>query len=86
MVGSAATVADELQSWVEQSDVDGFNLTRIVVPESLEAVVDVLVPELQARGVFKTAYAPGPLRQKFFGDARLPARHPAARHRFVDPT
>jgi FMN-dependent oxidoreductase (nitrilotriacetate monooxygenase family) len=83
IVGSAATVADELQSWVEQSDVDGFNLTRIVVPESLEAVVDLLVPELQTRGVFKTAYAPGPLRQKIFGDARLPARHPAAKHRFA---
>jgi FMN-dependent oxidoreductase (nitrilotriacetate monooxygenase family) len=83
IVGSAATVADELQSWVEQSDVDGFNLTRIVVPESLEAVVDLLVPELQTRGVFKTAYAPGPLRQKIFGDPRLPARHPAAKHRFA---
>jgi FMN-dependent oxidoreductase (nitrilotriacetate monooxygenase family) len=83
VAGSAATVADELQSWVEQSDVDGFNLTRIVVPESLEAVVDLLVPELQTRGAFKTAYAAGPLRQKIFGDPRLPARHPAARHRFA---
>jgi FMN-dependent oxidoreductase (nitrilotriacetate monooxygenase family) len=83
IVGSAATVADELQSWVEQSDVDGFNLTRIVVPESLEAVVDLLVPELQTRGAFKTAYAAGPLRQKIFGDPRLPARHPAAKHRFA---
>jgi FMN-dependent oxidoreductase (nitrilotriacetate monooxygenase family) len=80
-VGSAKTVADELQAWVEQSDVDGFNLTRIVVPDSLEAVVDLLVPELQDRQAFKTAYAPGPLRQKIFGHPRLPDRHPAARHR-----
>jgi alkanesulfonate monooxygenase SsuD/methylene tetrahydromethanopterin reductase-like flavin-dependent oxidoreductase (luciferase family) len=84
IVGSASTVADELQSWVRESDVDGFNLTRIVVPESLDAVVNLLVPELQSRGVFKTAYAPGPFRKKIFGDARLPARHPAARHRYTE--
>jgi len=83
IVGSPTTVADELQAWVREADVDGFNLTRVVVPESLEAVVDLLVPELQSRGAFKTQYAPGPLRQKIFGDPRLPARHPAARHRFA---
>jgi long-chain alkane monooxygenase len=84
IVGSPNTVADEIQTWIEESDVDGFNLTRIVVPDSLEAVVDLLVPELQSRGVFKTKYAPGPLRQKIFGHSRLPDRHPAARYRFTD--
>jgi FMN-dependent oxidoreductase (nitrilotriacetate monooxygenase family) len=84
VVGSPTTVADELQAWVKETDVDGFNLTRVVVPESLEAVVDLLVPELQSRGAFKTQYAPGPLRQKIFGHPRLPARHPAAQYRFTD--
>jgi hypothetical protein len=83
IVGSPSTVADELQAWVRDADVDGFNLMRLVVPESLEAIVDLLVPELQNRGVFKTEYAEGPLRQKLFGHARLPDRHPAARHRFA---
>ena len=82
ITGSPSTVADELQAWVDEADVDGFNLVRTVVPEGLEAIVDLLVPELQSRGVFKTEYAPGPLRQKLFGAARLPGRHPAARHRF----
>jgi FMN-dependent oxidoreductase (nitrilotriacetate monooxygenase family) len=86
IVGSPSTVADALQSWVDEADVDGFNLVRLVVPENLEAIVDLLVPELQTRGVFKTAYAPGPLRQKLFGHPRLPDRHPAARFRFgTDP-
>lgn len=84
IVGSPSTVADELQAWVEQADLDGFNLVRTVAPEGLEAIVDLLVPELQSRGVFKTEYAPGPLRQKLFGSPRLPERHPAARHRFPD--
>lgn len=82
IVGSPATVADELRSWVDEADVDGFNLVRLVVPESLEAIVDLLVPELQSRGVFKADYAPGPLRQKLSGHPRLPGRHPAARFRF----
>lgn len=82
IVGSPTTVADEIERWVEEADVDGFNLTRVVVPEGLEAVVDLLVPELQSRAMFKTEYAPGPFRQKIFGQPRLPARHPAARYRF----
>ncbi len=84
IVGGPATVADEMQAWVEEAGVDGFNLTRIVFPESLEAVVDLLVPELQSRGAFKTEYAPGPLRQKLSGHPRLPDRHPAARHRVFE--
>jgi FMN-dependent oxidoreductase (nitrilotriacetate monooxygenase family) len=82
IVGSPRTVADALQAWVNEADVDGFNLMRLVMPESLEAIVDLLVPELQDRGAFKAGYAEGPFRQKLFGHARLPDRHPAARHRF----
>jgi hypothetical protein len=41
-----------------------------------------VVPELQSRGVMQQAYAPGTLREKLTGGAaRLPASHPAARHR-----
>jgi FMN-dependent oxidoreductase (nitrilotriacetate monooxygenase family) len=84
LVGSPSEVADELADWVREADVDGFNLTRLVVPESLDAVVDLLVPELQSRGLFKTEYAEGPLREKLFGPgrARLPDDHPGARFRF----
>lgn len=81
IVGGPARVADALQEWVEECDVDGFNLSRVVVPESFSDVVDLLVPELQARGAYKRAYAPGSLREKLFGRARLPATHPAARRR-----
>jgi FMN-dependent oxidoreductase (nitrilotriacetate monooxygenase family) len=67
IVGDAAEVADALQHWVARADVDGFNLSRTVVPECLHAVVDLLVPELQRRGVYKRAYAPGTWRRKLFG-------------------
>ncbi len=79
IVGTAAQVADELQAWVAEADVDGFNLSRTVAPECWVAAVDLLVPELQARGVYKTAYALGTYRHKLFGAGpRLKAPHPAA--------
>ena len=55
-VGSAATVADILQEWSEETGVDGYNLAYAVTPETFEDVVNLLVPELQKRGVYPTAY------------------------------
>ncbi|MDR3531052.1 MAG: LLM class flavin-dependent oxidoreductase [Rhodopila sp.] len=81
IVGSADEVADELIAWVEETGIDGFNLSRIVTPESLEDFIHLVVPVLQDRGVYKREYASGPLRQKLFGHARLPETHPAAGHR-----
>ncbi|WP_454916435.1 LLM class flavin-dependent oxidoreductase [Xanthobacter sediminis] len=80
IVGNPQEVADELISWVEDTDVDGFNLNRLVSPETLEAFVDLVVPELQARGVYKTSYGEGTLRQKLFPGRGplLPRTHPAA--------
>lgn len=84
-VGSAATVADILQQWVEATDVDGFNLAYAIAHETFEDVVTHLVPELQRRGVYPTAYKPGTLREKLFGaDALLPSNHPAARFRDIE--
>jgi FMN-dependent oxidoreductase (nitrilotriacetate monooxygenase family) len=81
-VGSPETVADLLQEWVEDTDVDGFNLAYAVTPESFEDAVDLLVPELQKRGVYKTDYRKGTLREKLFGTgARLAAPHPGAGYR-----
>ena len=82
VVGSAQTVADELQSWVEETDVDGFNLAYAVTHETFRDVVELLVPELQKRGVFKQEYREGTLREKLFGAGpRLAAPHPGASYR-----
>lgn len=64
IVGSPAEVADQLIGWADATDVDGFNLFRLVTPESLEAFVDFVVPELQSRNAYKTKYDEGTLRQK----------------------
>ncbi|WP_342051514.1 LLM class flavin-dependent oxidoreductase [Cupriavidus sp. OTU4054] len=82
-VGSADRLADMLVAWSEETGVDGFNLSRTVVPECFDDVVELLVPRLQARGVYKTAYRDGTYREKLFGHARLPASHTAAQYRNV---
>ena len=82
IVGSPTHVADEMQAWMNEADVDGFNLSRTVIPACVEDFVALVVPELQTRGVMQTGYAPGALRQKLFGTgARLPLTHPAAHYR-----
>ena len=82
VVGSPATVANQLEAWIDETDLDGFNLAFVVRPETFVDVVDFLVPELQRRGRYKMAYTNGTLREKLVGKARLGAEHPAARHRW----
>jgi hypothetical protein len=76
-------VADELEAWVAETGLDGFNLTRIVTPESYEDFIDLVIPELQKRGSYKTAYEEGTLRSKLFpqGSDRLPPQHAGASYR-----
>jgi FMN-dependent oxidoreductase (nitrilotriacetate monooxygenase family) len=84
IVGSPQQVADELIAWMDEGDVDGFNLARTVVPECLDAFIDLVVPVLQERGAFKREYAPGSYRQKLFGRGdRLPDTHPVNLSRFA---
>ncbi|MDM9596381.1 LLM class flavin-dependent oxidoreductase [Pseudomonas guariconensis] len=83
LVGAPEQVAEQLIDWIDQTGLDGFNLTRTVTPESFEDFIDLVVPELQRRGRYKTAYSEGTLREKLFGarHAYLPAGHPGATYR-----
>ncbi len=83
VIGSPEQVADELESWIAETGLDGFNLTRIVTPESYEDFIDLVIPELQRRGSYKTAYEDGSLRRKLFpqGTDRLPQQHAGAGYR-----
>lgn len=82
IVGDGGQVADELAAWIEEGEIDGFNLTRTVTPESYEDFIDIVVPELQERGLYKTAYEEGSLRHRLFGEGdRLPERHFGAQFR-----
>lgn len=60
LVGSASSVADQLESWVNDAGVDGFNLAYATMPGTFLDVVDLLMPELEKRGHVWPEYpAPG---------------------------
>jgi long-chain alkane monooxygenase len=83
VVGSPATVADEMERWIAEADVDGFNLAYAITPGTFEDIVEHLVPELQDRGLLRTAYEGTTLRENLYGkgQARLRDDHPGARYR-----
>jgi FMN-dependent oxidoreductase (nitrilotriacetate monooxygenase family) len=85
LIGSPQQVCDEIMDWVHETDIDGINLMRTVEPEWIRDFGDLVVPELQNRKAFKTAYRPGTAREKFFPStsARVNARHPAASFRYA---
>jgi alkanesulfonate monooxygenase SsuD/methylene tetrahydromethanopterin reductase-like flavin-dependent oxidoreductase (luciferase family) len=63
LVGTAASVADRMQDLFESGACDGFILTPTTFPGNFEQVSRALVPELQRRGIFRTAYAGRTLRE-----------------------
>jgi FMN-dependent oxidoreductase (nitrilotriacetate monooxygenase family) len=83
-VGSPESVADQIEAWIDETDADGLNLNHVVTPASYADFAELVVPELQRRGRYRTSYEQGTLREKLFGrGARLPETHQAASHRRV---
>lgn len=82
VVGSGETIADTLQQWVEETDVDGFNLAYVITPGTFEDIVEHVIPVLQERGAYPTEYADGTLRNKLHGAGdKLPEDHRGAGYR-----
>lgn len=83
-VGDPATVADSIQEWLAATDADGLNLAHVVTPASYADFAQYVVPELQRRGVYRTSYDDGTLREKLFGRGpRLRPSHRGASYRRV---
>ncbi|WP_343923171.1 LLM class flavin-dependent oxidoreductase [Rhodoglobus aureus] len=82
IIGSGEEIADELQQWVEETDVDGFNLAYAITPGTFEDVVEHVIPVLRERGLYPKEYVEGTLRNKLHGRGdRLPDEHAGARYR-----
>ncbi len=60
--GSVSQVADQMEDWYRSKACDGFNIYMPVLPRSLEGFVDLVIPELQRRGLFRKEYPGGTLR------------------------
>lgn len=74
VIGTPATVADQLEHWFTSGAADGFNVLAPTLPAGLRDFASLVVPELQRRGLFRRAYTGGTLREHL-GLAR--PRHPA---------
>jgi FMN-dependent oxidoreductase (nitrilotriacetate monooxygenase family) len=62
VVGTPKMVADMMEAWLMSGACDGFNLLSPYYPGPLEDMVELVVPELQRRGIYRTAYAGTTLR------------------------
>jgi FMN-dependent oxidoreductase (nitrilotriacetate monooxygenase family) len=77
-VGTPSAVADRLVRFVRTGAVDGFNISPWIIPSGLDDIVDRVVPELQERGAYRTAYAGTTLREHLGLRAPLTRRGAAA--------
>lgn len=63
VVGTPAQIADTLEDWFRNEGADGFNILPPWLPTGLTDFVDLVIPELQRRGLFRTAYEGRTLRE-----------------------
>ena len=89
-VGTAEEVADEMERWVREADVDGFNIAYAIMPGTFVDVIELLVPELQRRGIFWKDYAApgGTYRENLRSEhgQRWPVNtHPASKYAWDPP-
>ena len=74
VVGTPADIADQIEDWFVNGAADGFNLKPTFLPDSLEDFINLVVPELQKRGIFRTEYEGKTLREN------LGLKRPANQH------
>lgn len=77
--GTPDQLADDMEEYMD-CGLDGFNIVTGPVPSGFERIVDLLVPELQSRGRYRTDYEEGVLRERYLGagQSMLPASHPGS--------
>lgn len=63
LIGTPEQVVDQMQQWFENEAADGFNILPPTTPVGLNDFVDLIVPELQRRGLFRTQYEGATLRE-----------------------
>jgi FMN-dependent oxidoreductase (nitrilotriacetate monooxygenase family) len=62
LIGTPETIADDFQAWFEAGAADGFNIMFPFAHGDIDDFVDLVVPELQRRGLFRTEYEGTTLR------------------------
>lgn len=84
IVGGPQTVSDALERWIDEADIDGFNLAYAITPGTFEDFIEYVVPELQNRGRYWDDYdESSTVRERLYGVGQKHIRddHAAARFR-----
>ncbi|CAI7652588.1 Nitrilotriacetate monooxygenase component A/pristinamycin IIA synthase subunit A [Penicillium manginii] len=87
-IGSPTTVADEMERWVREAGIDGFNIGHVSTPGTFEDLIELVIPELRKRGLYPELPSPSdePLtaREKVYGRGQKELRddHPATRYKY----
>ncbi|GAA5053472.1 LLM class flavin-dependent oxidoreductase [Nocardia callitridis] len=82
VTGSPTEIADELERWVDEADIDGFNLAYVTTPGTFEDFARLVVPELRRRGRVPSNTETATLRERLTGAGPLlPGDHPGAGYR-----
>src|SRR5690606_39006255 len=63
IIGTPESVADQLEHWFVNGGADGYNVMPPYLPDALDDFVNLVVPELQRRGLFRTEYEGATLRE-----------------------
>lgn len=63
LIGSPIQIADQLENWFRNDGADGFNIMPPWLPGGLDDFVELVIPELQRRGLFRTEYEGRTLRE-----------------------
>lgn len=63
LVGTASQIADQLEHWFTTGAADGFNILSPTLPHGLKDFAELVIPELQRRGLFRTEYTGRTLRE-----------------------
>lgn len=78
IVGTPAQIADQLEEWFLNDAADGFNIQPPLFPDSVDDIVNLVIPELQRRGLFRTEYEGTTLREN------LGLKVPVALHKQIE--
>lgn len=78
VVGTAAQIADIMESWLENGAADGFNILAPTYPQGFDDFIELVIPELQRRGIFRTEYNGSTLRE------HLGLTHPTKRQQVTN--
>ena len=63
VIGTPAQIVDAMEEWFQNEAADGFNILNLTYPDGFADLAELVVPELQRRGLYRKEYAGTTLRE-----------------------